>query len=133
MKPLSVVEHFYMPEEVRPRFVMRPVFSPVDAFLLRCPEEAFHRRIVPAVPLPAHRTDDPVSPERFPVFIPRVLTPTVRVQDQPDRRFPVRHGPVERFLHERRVYVRACRPSHDASRRQVHDRCRYSHPSPVAM
>ncbi len=30
MKPLPVVEHFYVPEDVRPRFVTRPVFLSVD-------------------------------------------------------------------------------------------------------
>lgn len=55
MSSLSVVEHLDVLLDVRYGFLPGTILSQVNQLRLECAEEAFHRRVIPAVPLAAHR------------------------------------------------------------------------------
>lgn len=55
MTTTPVVKHLDVIEQIGARFIVRGVTRAVYAFVLQAVEEAFRRRVVPAVTLAAHR------------------------------------------------------------------------------
>src|SRR6478609_4714395 len=78
----AVVERLDVLEDARLRLVAGGVVLVVNQFLLERCEEALHRRIIPAVPTPAHAARDPLLREPTPVVLAGVLAPTIRVRHQ---------------------------------------------------
>ena len=65
MASLAIVKDFDEFENVVPGFVAGQVVAMIDQLGFQCVEKAFHRRVIPAVSLAAHRADDAVLGEPF--------------------------------------------------------------------
>lgn len=114
MKPLSVVKNLYISEQIRLCFFPRPVFLPsVNALCLHGPEEAFHGRIVPAVPFSAHGAYYSAVPQFRLVHVAGVLAAPVGVQEQSLAGVSFLNSPIQCLHYKIRVYSVACRPSYD--------------------
>lgn len=94
----------------------------VDALDLQGFEEAFHRRVVPGVALPAHRHRDPEVRRQPAVLVAGVLTAPVRVNEQPDTGLALPVGRSQGRAHQLRIDRLGHRPAHDAAARQIHHR-----------
>lgn len=55
MSPLPVVERLNVLPDVRHGFLPGPILPKMNQLRLECAKEAFHRRVIPAVPLATHR------------------------------------------------------------------------------
>src|SRR5829696_654981 len=73
----AVVERLDVLEDARLRLGAGGVVLVVNQFLLQAREEALHRRVVPAVPTPAHAALDPLLAQPTPVVLARVLAPAI--------------------------------------------------------
>src|SRR6476620_6838354 len=69
MQAAPVVKSLDVLEQVSPGLVACIIFGCLDEFTLQRREKAFHRRVVPAVALAAHRADHAVAPQAGPVAI----------------------------------------------------------------
>src|SRR5512139_3659524 len=79
--PLAVVERLHVVEQAGASLVTGLVVAMYDEFGLERVEEAFHRRVIPAVALATHALPDRVTADQFPVRGGRVGRALVRMQD----------------------------------------------------
>src|SRR3954452_19768507 len=81
--PLAIVENLNVLENVSPGFVAGQVVAMIDQLGFQCVEEAFHRRVIPAVSLAASRAADAVPGEPFLVGTGGILGGFKRSSQQP--------------------------------------------------
>src|SRR5438093_8785718 len=94
VEPLDVVEHISL------RLGPRAIGAMVHQLGLERLEEALDHRVVPAVAPPAHAGPDPVAGEECLIGGARILTPLIRVVQQPPPRSPLCHGHAQGGEHE---------------------------------
>src|SRR6202046_294542 len=97
---LVVVEDLDVFDERRPRLGTRGEVGVVDQLLLQRGEEAFHRRVVPAVGLAAHAARDAVLGQEELVVLAGVLAAPIRVRQQPRAGQTPLHGQLQSIDHE---------------------------------
>lgn len=121
VEPLTVVVGFDVGEQVAARLVASGIAGVVDEFGLQGVEPGLHRRIVPAIALPAHRRHDAARFQHRAVVAGGILTAAVGVVDQSaTRQLPLdRHG--QRGDRQLLAQVIAHRPSHHLAGEQVED------------
>lgn len=73
MTTTAVIKHFNVFEQVRHGFAMRAVLRAVYPLVLQAVEEAFRRRVIPAISFAAHRAAHPVGGQLALEFMARVL------------------------------------------------------------
>jgi 4-oxalocrotonate tautomerase len=124
VEPLDVIEHVRLP------LIPRVVLLSVHALRLQAREETLHCRVVPDVPLPAHRAGNAVIGEQALELLALVLASLVGVVQQLLRRPtpPQRHQ--QSIGHELRRHARAHRPPDDPAREQIKH---HSHVEPALV
>src|SRR5919107_1204328 len=95
MQAPSVVPALQELENVSPGFGVRQVVALLDELALQRGIEALHRRIVPAIPLAAHRADDAVLLQSPAVLMRCELHPAIRVMNEARRGTLTDNGHVE--------------------------------------
>ena len=80
--PLPIVVAFDVGEQIAPRGIAIGVVALMDEFGFQGPAKAFHRRIVPAVCLAAHRWGDGGSLQDLAVVAGGVLASAIQMMDQ---------------------------------------------------
>ena len=117
VKALDVVEHFSS------GVVSGPVISPVYPLCFQAGEEAFDGGIVPAIASATHAAFDAVCLEQRLELIAGVLTALIRVMQQIVRWPPAPDRHHQRIGDQVRRHVRLHRPSDNAARVQIQNRC----------
>lgn len=114
VEPLNVVEH------IRSCIVTRLIVPSSRSFGLQRREEAFDRRVVPAITAAAHTAGNTVLLEQPLEVLARILAALVRVMQQSfdGTSTPDRHQ--HRVADQLRRHLRAHRPADDTSREQIH-------------
>ena len=122
MQALAVVEHL---DVLEGRGLHRSRVAealPVDPLILEAVEPALGRRVIPAVPLAAHRADHAVFLQLVLEGVAGVLAAPVGVMHQPRGRLPAEPGHGQRIGHDVRRHARFQRPADDLAVEQIqHD------------
>ncbi len=95
---LPIIEHLNVFEDVLFGFVSRGVAPMIDQLTLQRPEETFDARVVPAIAFAAHAGAEAIGGKDALVARGRILTPTVRMVEEPRRGGPVRQRHREGLL-----------------------------------
>ncbi len=90
MAALPIIKHLDVFEDVLLRFVSCGVVSMIDQLTLPCPKETFDAGVVPAVAFAAHAGTEAIGGKDALVARGRILTPTVRMVEEPCRGGSVR-------------------------------------------
>jgi hypothetical protein len=83
------------------------------AFLLQAADKPFHYGIIQTLTLAVHPTADPACGQQALIIMTGILTPTIRMVNQPRRGAPSAQGHAQRPLDQVRGKAAAYRPSHD--------------------
>lgn len=81
MPPLSVVVGLNVFEHINLRVFPRGITGSLSLFDLQEVKEAFHRRVVVAVPLAAHAAEEAVLGQQLLVVVRGLLATPIRVDD----------------------------------------------------
>jgi len=115
----TVVERLDVVEGVGNRFCSRLVLGAMHPLILEAVEEALRRGVIPAVALPAHRTDHAVFLQPRLEGSACILASPVGMMDQPRCRLPAKHRHGQRINHDVRPHPRLERPPHDFPVEQI--------------
>jgi len=121
MAPLAVVENFDVLLDRRCRVGPCGVPLMMNHFVLQAAPEAFHRRVVVAVPLARHGCTHAELSDQFSIVVGAVLAASVRVKNQPWRRPLCANGPPQRLRRQLLRHPRAERVAHHLARKNVLD------------
>ncbi len=111
MPTLPIIEHLNVLKDILPGLVTGSIVPMVHELTLERPEEAFDAGVVPAVAFAAHTGDEAVPMEEALVARGRILTPTVRMVEEPRRGGSVRQRHREGLLGQLDRYPLAHRPA----------------------
>src|SRR5438094_1662773 len=119
MQSIRIVETLDPINQIKSRLRARCISQSIDPFDFQRLEEAFHRRIVPAISLPTHRLHHPVTIDQIPMFLAGVLHAAIGMHDQSCQRLapPIRHR--KGVAHRLRFHPIAERPPDDSTAAQI--------------
>lgn len=100
MPPLSVVIGLDVFEHISLRVFPRGITGSLSLFDLQGVKEAFHRRVVVAVPLAAHAAKEAVLGQQLLVVVRGLLATPIRVDDQPCLWPTSSHGHSQSLYHQ---------------------------------
>ena len=115
----AVVKHLDVVEQIGNRRLARSVPGAMHALVLQTVEEALGRRVIPAIPLAAHRANHVVLRQLVLKPTAGVLAATIRVMDQPGRRSPAEPSHGQRVDDNVRAHPSLDRPPDDFPVEQI--------------
>jgi hypothetical protein len=122
MKPLAIVVSFNVSEQVMPGSIPSFVASLVHKFGFDRAKAAFHRRIVPAISLPAHGLDHAGCIKDLAVISGGILAAAIRMMNEARRRFLPLDGHGKRCDGQFSPHVITHRPANDLPGEEIkHD------------
>ena len=121
MQPLTIIPDFDIGEHRLPGLGKGLKVRAGDAFRFQRMKKALHGGIIPAVALATHGGEDPMRGEHLLIGAAGVLTPPIRMVEQPGSRLPAAQRRDEGREGERLVEGRAQRPPDDLPGAEVHD------------
>ena len=120
MFPLTIIEQLKVLENVRLGFFSRFIVLVENPFSFQLAEEAFDRRVIPAVAFAAHAASDVMVLQKLSEGIGRILTAAVAVMQKACFGTAMNEGHPQRIENQIGLERSGHRPADDPSRKQVH-------------
>jgi hypothetical protein len=120
MLPPAVREHLDICNDIGFGFLTRGVLTGRRPCALSAPEKPLGNSVVQALPLAAPTADAPMVRQQVPIPMAGILTPAVRMVQQPCSGPPTSQRHLSRLLDQRPVDLAAHGPAHDLPCIYVH-------------
>jgi hypothetical protein len=123
VQSLAVVEHFAVLDHFIPRFLPRGIVPQCGTLPLDPPTEPLGHGVVYAFALAAPPTADAMFRQQVVIGMTRLVTPPIRMLDQPGRGTPAPQRHAQRGRHQGGIQPALPRPAHHRARMQVPQGC----------
>ncbi len=119
MKPCQIIPRSDPPVEIFCCLLASPIFLPVRSRHLQRVEEAFHRRVIASVALPAQPAYHPADPQTLLISQTTILNPAIRMMNNIFVRIIHRHSTVKGLDGDLGFQYVPQRPTNHLARTQI--------------